>query len=177
MSDSLATIIAIFVAAILMFIFPLMAITARNDDIVKTTVQTATTEFVQQVATEGHITQESYNDFTSKLYATGNSYDVQIEAKILDENPGKKTVITSPELIGENVTYSVYTSKIEEDIFGTDGRFKLKQGDTIIVTVKNTNTTIATQLTNFFYRIVGKGTYQIGASASALIVNTAPTNY
>jgi len=32
MSDSLATIIAIFVAAILMFIFPLMAITARNDD-------------------------------------------------------------------------------------------------------------------------------------------------
>ena len=176
MSDSLATIIAIFVAAILMFIFPLMAITARNDDIVKTTVQTATTEFVQQVATEGHITQESYNDFTSKLYATGNSYDVQIEVKVLDENPGKKTVITSPDLIGENVTYSVYTSKIEEDIL-TNGRFKLKQGDTIIVTVKNTNTTIATQLTNFFYRIVGKGTYQIGASASALVVNTAPTNY
>jgi len=176
MSDSLATIIAIFVAVILMFIFPLMAITARNDDIVKTTVQTATTEFVQQVATEGHITKESYNDFTSKLYATGNSYDVQIEVKILDENPGKKTVITSPDLIGENVTYSVYTSKIEEEI-SSNGRFKLKQGDTIIVTVKNTNTTIATQLTNFFYRIVGKGTYQIGASASALVVNSAPTNY
>ena len=69
----------------------------------------------------------------------------------------------------------MYTSKIEEEI-SSNGRFKLKQGDTIIVTVKNTNTTIATQLTNFFYKMVGKGTYQIGASASALIVNSAPTN-
>lgn len=177
MSDSLGTIIAIFVAAILMFIFPLMAITARNDDIVKTTVQTTTTEFVQQVATEGHITKNAYEDFITKLYATGNSYDVQIEVKVLDENPGKKTVITSPDLIGENVTYSVYTSKIEEEIFSEASRYKLKQGDTVIVTVKNTNVTIATQLTNFFYRMVGKGTYQIGASASALVVNTAPTNY
>ena len=42
MGESLTTIVAIFLAAILMFIFPLMSISERNDDIAQLGVQTAT---------------------------------------------------------------------------------------------------------------------------------------
>ena len=48
MSDTLITIIAIFLAAVLMFIFPLMSVTERNDDIAQSVVQTATSELLIQ---------------------------------------------------------------------------------------------------------------------------------
>ena len=42
MGDSLTTIIAIFLAAVLMFIFPLMTMSDRTDDISQLTVDIAT---------------------------------------------------------------------------------------------------------------------------------------
>ena len=53
MGDTTITIIAIFLAAILMFVFPLMAMSDRTDDISQLSVQTATTEFVDNVRTTG----------------------------------------------------------------------------------------------------------------------------
>ena len=53
MGDSFVTIIAIFLAAILMFVFPLMSISERTDDVSQLSVQTATTEFVDKVRTTG----------------------------------------------------------------------------------------------------------------------------
>ena len=46
MGDSLITIVAIFLAAILMFVFPLMSLSERTDNISQLSVQTTTTEFV-----------------------------------------------------------------------------------------------------------------------------------
>ncbi len=66
MSDTLITIIAIFLAAILMFIFPLMSISERNDDIAQSVVQTATSEFVDTVSTVGAIKPSDYEAFTRK---------------------------------------------------------------------------------------------------------------
>ena len=59
MGDSLITIIAIFLAAVLMFIFPLMSISERADDVSQLSVQTATTEFVDKVRTTGKLTLEN----------------------------------------------------------------------------------------------------------------------
>ena len=53
MGDSLITIIAIFLAAILMFVFPLMSLSERTDDISELAVQTATNEFVDNIRTTG----------------------------------------------------------------------------------------------------------------------------
>lgn len=66
MSDTLITIIAIFLAAVLMFIFPLMSISERNDDIAQSVVQTATSEFVDTVAVVGAIKPSDYEAFTRK---------------------------------------------------------------------------------------------------------------
>ena len=123
MGDSLTTIIAIFLAAILMFVFPLMALSERTDDISELSVKTATSEFVDNVRTTGKLTLEDYDKFMQTITSTGNSFNVEMEAQILDENPGVKTTQAETTKIGENVYYTLYTTQIEEKLAG-DGNSK-----------------------------------------------------
>ncbi len=168
MSESLITIIAIFIAVILMFVFPLMSVSERNDDIAELAVQSATADFVNKVKTSGVITSQNYSAFLQTLNATGNTYDVDVELKILDENLSSKVGQASLQKIGENVYYSVYTSQMEKQL-ETNNKYVLKEGDKISVTVKNTNVTIAQMLKNFFYSITGNDSYQIAASKTEMI--------
>lgn len=172
MGDSLITVIAIFLAAILMFIFPLMSVSERNDDIAQLSVQTATGEFVDDVSTTGKMTYENYNRFTQTLAATGNYYDVELEIKRLDENPSKKTAWGNNNKIGENLYYSEYTTQIIEQL-DKEGYINLKQGDMVSVQVKNQNRTIAQMLRSFFYSISGSDAYQISASHSRVVMANA----
>ena len=103
MSDSLITIVAILVAAILMFAFPLMSIADRNDDIAQTAVAAAVSDFVNTVRNEGKITEENYSAFRSKLDATGNAYDVEMEVKVKSSTIGKKTSWLSSTTVGSSV--------------------------------------------------------------------------
>ena len=72
-----------------MFVFPLMSISDRNDDISQLAVQTETVEFVDKIRSTGQITLNDYDKFVETLSATGNTYDIELEVKVLDENPGK----------------------------------------------------------------------------------------
>ncbi|MDO5555301.1 MAG: hypothetical protein Q4G09_01185 [Clostridia bacterium] len=177
MSDTLITIIAIFLAAVLLFIFPLMSISERNDDISQTVVQTATSEFVDEIAISGLIKPSSYEAYQQKLVATGNSYEIEMEVQHLDQNPGKKSATTSANAIGENVRYSTFTTEILNSMYTEEPAksYSLKKGDNVIVTVKNTNKTMAQTLRTFFYKVTGQGTYQIAASSSSMVVNTGKT--
>lgn len=74
-------------------------------------------------------------------------------------------------MIGENVRYSTFTDEILKGIEDNNGTYSLSKGDNVIVTVNNTNTTLAQLLRNFVYKVTGSDTYQIGASASALVVS------
>ena len=171
MSDTLVTIIAISLAAILMFIFPLMTMSDRTDDVSQLTVDTATTEFVDDIRTTGKISADKYSQFLEIIGSTGNTYNVQMEVQVLDENPGKKTTQVDRDKIGENVYYSVYTSQIQ-DKFDNDKVYKLKEGDIVSVNVKNTNQTLSQQLKNFFYKVVGNDTYTIAASHGGIVTST-----
>jgi hypothetical protein len=169
MGDSFVTIIAIFLAAILMFIFPLMSISERTDDVSQLSVQTATTEFVDKVRTTGKLTLDDYDKYMQTITSTGNSFEVSMQAQILDENPGVKTTQAETTKIGENVYYNLYTSQIESRLNDNTSRITFKEGDRFSVTVKNTNTTIAQILRNFLYRIAGNDTYQIAAQHAGIV--------
>ena len=171
MSDTLVTVVAIGFAAILMFVFPLMTMSDRTDDVSQLTVDTATTEFVDEIRTTGKITQDKYSKFLETIGSTGNTYDVEMELQVLDENPGKKTTQTTRDKIGENVYYSVYTSQIKDKL-EKDGVYKVKEGDIVSVNVKNTNQTLSQQLKNFFYKVVGNNTYTIAASHGGIVTAT-----
>ncbi len=175
MDDILMSIIAIVLATILMFIFPLMTMSDRTDDISQLSVKLATTEFVDNVRTSGKITLERYGEFLGALGSTGNIYNVELEIKVLDENPGKKITNASGHTqIGENVYYSLYTSQIEGILYNDNGNniYYLKEGDIFSVSVKNTNQTIAQQLKNFFYTVVGNDTYTIAAAQTEMVTAT-----
>lgn len=172
MSDTVITIIAIFVVATLMLVYPLLAVSERNEDVTQLAVQTKVSEFVSQIATVGAIKESEYDKFVQELAATGNTYEIEIEVQHLDENPGKKSTTGGSDAIGENVRYSTFTSSIIETMgLSTSKSYTLKKGDIVIMSVKNTNTTIAQMLRKFFYSVTGQGTYQIGASASSMVVN------
>lgn len=168
MGDSLITIIAIFLAAILMFVFPLMSLSERKDDISQLAVQTATTEFVDGIKTTGKLTLDDYQKYLSTIITTGNSFETDILIQQLDENPGVKTTQAETTKIGENVYYNKYTSQIESEL-SSKGRIMLKEGDIVSVTVRNTNQTIAQLLRNFFYMVSGNDTYQIKAQHSGVV--------
>ena len=168
MGDSFVTVIAIFLAAILMFIFPLMSMADRTDDVSQLAIQTATTDFVDKVRTTGKLTLDDYDKYIATLGSTGNTYDVEIELQILDENPGVKTTQTEMTKIGENLYYNQYTSQVEDLLTG-NGRISLKEGDRISVIARNTNQTISQILKGFFYQIAGNDTYNIVAQHGGIV--------
>ena len=174
MSDTLITIVAILLAAILMFIFPLMSVAERSDDMSQLAVQTAVTEFVDNARSVGKITADNYNKLVSKLHATGNSYDIEMEVKVIDENIGKKSAWTQGQVIGENVYYSVYTTQITDVLEDANGAgvYQMKEGDIFSCSVKNTNKTIAQSIRSAFYSISGGNTYTISAAHSGVVTAT-----
>ena len=168
MNDTVITIVAIFLGTILLFIFPLMSVSERSDDISQLTVQTATSEFATAVTTKGKISLTDYQKLISTLSATGNSYDVEMEVKILDENIGKKSAWTSGTVIGENSSYSIGTTSIVEEIT-QKGSYSLKEGDVFIVRVKNTNKTLAQTIRGAIYTVAGSDNYSVAAEASGMV--------
>lgn len=170
MGDSAMTIAAIFIAAILMFVFPLMTMADKNDDVAQLSAQKATTEFVNTVRNTGKLTEDGYDRLVQALAATGNSYDVEMSIQHLDENPAKKST-HGKDTIGDNVYYTDYTTQILDNL--ADKKYiPLKEGDIISVNVQNSNTTIATQLRNFIYKVTGNSDKTITASESGMITTT-----
>lgn len=176
MSDTLITIVAILLAAILMFIFPMLSVAERSDDVSQLSVQTAVNEFVDNSRTTGKITIENYSKLVNKLNATGNAYEIEMEVKLLDENIGKKTAWTQSQVIGENTYYSVYTSQIMDVLEEEDTSYNMKEGDIFSVKVKNTGKTMAQMIRGVFYSISGSDTYQIAAQHAGAVTTNGSTN-
>lgn len=166
MGDSAMAVVAIFMAAILMFVFPLMTMADRKDDVVTLEIQTETENYVKEIATTGKTTQNAYDNYIQTLAATGNAYDVDITVQVLDENPAKKET-SATKTIGENVYLTMHTTQVLEQI--QSNNFRLKEGDIITITVKNKNETIGMQLRNFLYRVTGNNSATITASVTKMV--------
>ena len=172
MGDSLTTIVAIFLAAVLMFVFPLAAIADRNDDTSQMYVKTTLDNFVNTVASKGTLTKQDYEQLEAQLENTNNSYDIELIISVADVNPGKKT---ENQKIGDTTYYSVYTAQLVNGTTGvldTEGVYYLKEGDYITVNVKNINRTISQMIKNALYGITGNESYVISASATGVVVTT-----
>ncbi len=171
MSDSLITVVAIVLVAGLIFVVPLVTMADRFDATSQAQVEAIVSDFVDEIRSTGKITQEKYNKFKENLTATGYTFNVEMEAKILDENPGKKTSQTAKDKIGENVYYSEYTSQIEEEINNAGNGYtkKLKTGDIVLVTVRDQDLTLAKQMKQFIYKVVGNDTATVVASKAGMV--------
>lgn len=169
MQNSASTLIAVLVAAALLFVVPLVTMTDRNDNVTQENVKLIVEEFVTDVKNTGKLTMAKYQNFENRLSATGNVYDIEMEVQVLDENPGKKTTQANYTKIGENVYYSEYTTQILDKLNGSTSLYPLKQGDIISVSVKNQNSTTAQTLKSSFFSFSNEGQYAISASSSGMV--------
>ena len=170
MGDSLITVFVIFIAVILMLLFPLLVLAENSERITQLASQTITAEFVDKITTAGIMRKEDYDAFISRLHHTGSTFEVQLEVRHVDENPNRNATIISPETSGGNLSYSVFTSSILFQM-NMDGAYIFKQGDTVVVTIRNTNRTIAQLVREIFFPASGTRDYQVGASFSGMVVN------
>lgn len=173
MQSTTTTVIATCLAVLLLLLVPVMALTTRNDNVVQEKVQLYVDEFVLDIQNTGKITKEKYQEFSDLLAATGNIYDIELEIQHLDENPGKKTAQANYTKIGENVYYSEYTTQILKQLGIGESSLKsfinLKEGDRVVVSVKNTNDTAAQTLKGFILNSPSSGQYTIYASSTGMI--------
>lgn len=171
MGDTIIIIVAILTGVILMFVFPLMTMADRTDDVTQLAVETATTEFVDTVRTTGKITQERFDKYLEDITSTGYTYDVEMVVQVIDENPGKKASQVQTTKYGENEQSNEYTSQIEK-VIREKGVYLLKEGDYFSASVKNSNVTLAQQFRNFLYKVTGSDTYSIAAEHGGIVSTT-----
>ncbi|WP_010250303.1 hypothetical protein [Acetivibrio cellulolyticus] len=79
MGDSLGKIIAIVLAVLLLFIYPTKNEFERLDETSRIYVLTETSKFVDSVRNLGYITPVMYEEFSSRLAATNNLYEIKME--------------------------------------------------------------------------------------------------
>lgn len=169
MKDTLSMIVAVIFIVILLIILPLYNYFERQDDMSYNLALKSVTMFVDEVTENGYIDQNMYDKFIQRLGSTGNSYDIQIEAK-------KRVMTIDPENIspddGKETYVEQYKSYYNKDIFNNEtGKtsniidkdnslkndvFFLDVGDKFYVTVKNTNTTMASALLSVIASSVAK---------------------
>lgn len=174
MEETTVSIIGIMIAALLMFVVPLVTIADRNDDISQLTAQTLTADFVDKIVRLGQITSDDYNEYVTRLAASGNTYDIEIEVKILDENPSITTTDGNKNTIGSNLYYSIFTSQIEEK-FKTNDKIILKEGDVVSVVAKNSSKTVSQTLKSFYYTIKGEDLHIISSTSTATVAVNGTT--
>lgn len=171
MQDIAITIIVIIVAAILLFVFPLLATAENKNEVDLAYVQSAATEFANTNATRGMITLESLDSLKQKLSTTGNTYDVNIEISRKTDDVGKKVDWTTGTNLGEGAFFTLQGTQINEQL-ETTGEFRLNIGDTLTVKVENSSKTMASSLKSAILGISESSKSEITATASALVTGT-----
>lgn len=166
--------ILVVVVGIGLFIIPLITTMTRMDNVTQQQVNKIVEEFATDVQNTGKITQEKYQEFESKLSATGNVYNIDMELKILDENPGKKVTQANYEKIGENGYYAKYTTQVLQELFpdnGSKGEISLKEGDRLYVAVSIENDTPADTIKDNLLGSSSEGGSTIEADTSVMITS------
>lgn len=169
MKDNVSLIFITIVAVLLMVVLPLVSVLERQDNMSYNLVMKLTTSFADEVRTRGYIDASSYDKFVQGLAATGNSYDIKMEAH-------KKTLIKDKTWAESNPTYVEdtlvdYNADIFEAINTGDAIYKeansdtggqagetindkskaylLQKGDEFYIKVKNTNITAASMVYSY----------------------------
>lgn len=163
MGDSLSKFVAIIIAVLILFIFPIKHEFERQDDTSRMFVLTETTRLVDSVRNLGYLNTKMYTEYTKRLAATGNIYDIELEHyhkvydPIADPNATPTPTPTdSPSKSNFKVGYEgTFTDKILEKLYPNDDNadttYIMSKGDYFAIRIKNKNKTTATRLQEMFY--------------------------
>ena len=162
MGDSLSVVFATIIAAILMFLFPMVDTWERQDDLSFITAYAAVINTVDAVRNTGRLTDDMYSDLMAKLTATGNRFNVQLEHRAL-------MYVTNGSNV-ETVYLNNYNTYILDKLKTTGEYTEFRKGDYFYISVKNTNKTQATVLKENIYGTKLE-TFKIGVPYGGQIKN------
>jgi hypothetical protein len=159
MTDSFSKIVAIFLAALLLFVVPIKNEFERIDNTSRIYVLNETAKFVDSVRNLGYITPFMYQDYIGRLEATNNIYEVRLEHSIKTFDPVYSDPLDEDTFEGDYLVgfSSYYNNDILPVLFpnfsvdDSDRIYKLSRGDYFTVTVFNKNKTMATKLQEMLY--------------------------
>lgn len=154
MGDSFSKIIALFLAVLLLFIFPIKNEFERQDQTTRMFVLTETTRFADSVRNLGYITPIMYQEYANKLASTNVLYEIKMEHYSKKYDPIYDDAWNFQD--NYNVNYSAYyTGDIMETLFpdtnASGQKYKMSKGDYFLVKVKNKNKTMATKIQELLY--------------------------
>lgn len=180
-NSTLSVIIVIAIGLVLLFVVPLVTLEERVDNVAQQDVQKIIESTVTEIANTGVLTRAQYQNLENKLAATGKTYDIDIVAKILDENPGKKLAQANYTKIGENLYVEYYKTQVlseigvktgSETISDTAGDTKtFKPGDIIYISATSQDSA-AQDLKSNLFGYANSGEDIIVASSSAMVTVT-----
>ncbi len=166
MGDSLSIIFATIVALIMLFFVPLVDTWELQDNLSYVVSYASVTEFVDTIRNTGFISMENYQNFITTLDATGNRFAITMEHMVQDDE-------LSMPFRSKGKYRSVYLNNYTfmiMDSLNTSGIYYLNTHDYFYVTIKNTNVTQATMITNMI--MPDKTYYKIGCSYGGVTWNT-----
>lgn len=156
MDNAIWKILAFFLAAVLLFLVPLINLLERQDDAAFTVVFSETNRFVDSARDTGYITPDMYTEFLNRIQATGNTYSVSLKHIKSTVNPVYRQNGAALDFTGEYEINRVAVS--EGDIFAIlfpggavsaldkSRRYEMRAGDLLFVEVKNRGKTMATAI-------------------------------
>ncbi|TKJ83707.1 hypothetical protein PaeCFBP13512_22520 [Paenibacillus sp. CFBP13512] len=147
-----------FIAILLLFVWPIASAFSNQDDTSEIVVFNAVTKFVDSVRDKGYMTPNMYQEFENTLFLTGNTYDIQMEHlhkkydPVYDDNGNFKNDFQVND-------EAFYNSQINAKLFPAGNNdptdpariYKFAVGDFFSITVKNTNRTMATLMSDILY--------------------------
>lgn len=150
MKDNLSIIILMIIFVMLIVLFPVYNFFERQDDMSYNLVLKETTKFVETVANNGYLDDETYTSYIYALAATNNLYDIKLEAHkqyITKDPDGSNLFVTQYKVeytddilsvVGEDINSPTLTEKkIKNNIY------TFEEGDSFYVKIENSNTTMA----------------------------------
>ena len=176
-NSTFSVIIAIAVGLMVICLVPLVTLEERVDNVTQQDVQKIVENVVNESSNTGTLTRAQYQDLENKLAATGKTYDIEVETKILDENPGKKVAQANYTKIGENLYVGYYTTQVlsqigiktgSETVSTTNDTITFKPGDIISISAKSSDSA-AKDLKSNLFSFVNSGEEVLSASASEMI--------
>lgn len=157
MDSPLWKILGFFLAAVLLFLVPMMNMLERQDDAAYTVVFTEANRFADSARDAGYITPNMYSEFVNRLNATGCSFEIRIEHVKTTISPvyrqnGPVLEFTGEYEInriaqdGEAVLSVLFPKDSSLDVFDKARRYDMKAGDLLFVEVRNSGKTMAAAL-------------------------------
>jgi len=155
--NAIGKVFTIFLAILLLFIYPLMEMLQQQNFTTHLFVYAETTKLVDAVRNTGYMTPRMYQEYTEKLSATDLLYEITLEHQHRKYDPIYLDPLDETTFQDDfAINYrGYYTQDILEVLFPSDDgesdEYRFSQGDYFKVKVVNKSKTLATKLTQLIY--------------------------